>query len=479
MWGKRWFRILIIVFSIIVIIGAAVILFTRTETVQVVRPTRREVVELVIDSGYLRAVRQAEIGSEATGVVESVLVDEGDTIIRGQTIITLERTTSEQSVQRSRLAVITAERELQLARRGAQPEELARARAELQQAQRVGTAQLNEAVQRLRELQRGGRPEDIQRALAELQQARAARQQAELDLQRAQTLFTRGAIARADLDRAQTALTTARAAERISEQRLALTRQPASAEEIAAAKAQVQGAQATLEESVRIARENLRQLQNLPQPEEIRVAEARLNEARGAFQQSLNELAKRTIKSPINGLVISRNVEPGQSVTLGATLMEISDMSTTEIIVETDESNLPRLKVGQLALAVSPSYPDQPFRAVVSKIGPSVENERGIVDLILRPTTVPSYARPELTVDVNIEVRRINDAIAVPVSSVVTIDDTSYVYIVSGGRAERRMVDVLARGENLIAIDGISAGTPVIINGTTVSPGKPVRVVEE
>ena len=78
--------------------------FQRPPEVGVVHPERREVVELVIGSGRLRAVRQSDIGSEAAGTVEKVAVDEGDRVRTGQPLIMLRRTEVERQLEQARLA---------------------------------------------------------------------------------------------------------------------------------------------------------------------------------------------------------------------------------------------------------------------------------------------------------------------------------------------------------------------------------------
>jgi len=408
----------------------------RAESVRTVRPVRQEVVELVIASGSLRAEVQSGIGTTVAGIVESVRVREGDRVTVGQVVITLDRGDAEQEVERARSAVETARRQLE-------------------QARRVNSAQLAQARQRLAQIQTG-RPEEIRRAQATLQQARANLAQAETDLRRTRQLVDRGAIARAELDQAQTRVDVARADVRAAEEALSIARNPGSREEIAAARAEVQAAQATLEESVR-------------------VAQSQINEAQAGLRRVEIELAKRVIRSPVSGLVVTRNVEPGQSVNPGQTLMTVADMSTSRVIVETDETNLPRLAVGQPAVLIPPAFPTRSFRGVVSRIGPEVDEERGVVNVEIRPTVVPDYARPDMTVDANIEVARIEDALTVPVSALVTEGGDTFVLVAENDRAVAREVRVLARGEQYVAVEGIPADSEVIVQGTGVAAGDRIR----
>ena len=238
--------------------GILIWMFTRpAETVEVVNPRMREVVEIVIASGSLRARRQSSVGAEVTGTVQSVNTDEGDRVTSGDVLITLDRQEVQRQLDQARLAVQTAQRQLELAQRGPLPEEIARARAQLNQARRVGQARLDAALERLRELERGGREPERARARAELRRAQANLQQAEIDYNRTLELVRRGAVSAAELDRARTELSQAREAVSVAEQQLRLAEQPASQEQIAAARADVRAARAELQESVRVAQANL------------------------------------------------------------------------------------------------------------------------------------------------------------------------------------------------------------------------------
>lgn len=478
MWQNRRIRIAALVLSIILLLIVVWRVRASVQEVTVIRPVRREVVELVVASGTLSAVRQSGVGAQIGGVMDQVYVREGDAVNAGEVLALLRRTDLLARVNQARLAVETARSQFMQASRRALPSDIARARAELAQARQVNAARLTAAQQRLAQLQRGGRPEERARAQAALSQAQAVRRQAELDVSRSRLLFSRGAVPRADLDRAETTLSQAQAQERQAEENLALARSPASAEEIAQARADVQAAQATLRTSVQIAQENLQSLLSQPRPEDVNVARGRLNEAQGALNTALDEAAKAKIYSPFAGIVVARDTDPGASVVPGQAIFTIADMSRAEIVVDADESNLPKLAVGQPATIIAPAYQNRPFRAVLSRIGPQVNTQRGVVQLRLRPVSLPSYARPDMTVDVNIEVARIPSALALPASSVVQPEEAPHVFVVEGGRARQRRVRVRAISTDWAAVEGISPDASVILKGTEVRDGQRVRVVE-
>ncbi len=474
---NRWVRAIAVLLAVILVI--LLWRFVRpAPKVAVVRPERHDVVELVIASGLLRAVRQGDVGPDIGGIVRRVYVQEGDSVVAGQVLLVLDRSDSDERVRQAELAAQTARDQLAQASQPATAQDIAAARAQLSQARQVNAARLSSAREHLRRMELGGRPEERARADAALAQARSARMQAQLNLQRARTLFAKGAIPRSDLDQAQTALAQAQAQERSAQQSLALAQRPASPEDIASARADVRAAQATLTTSVQIARENLQNLLNQPRAEDVRVAASRVREAQAAVQAARVEASKGVVTAPFSGIVTARNVDPGKSVVPGQVLISIADMSRTEIYVETDETNLPKLKVGQRTSIIPPAYPNLPFQAVLVKIGPQVNNQRGVVGLRLRPLTLPSYARPDMTADVNIEVARIPNALSLGTSSVIQAAGSPYVLVVKNGTAQKQYVQIQATGEDWVAISGISATTDVVRDATQVVPGQKVRAME-
>jgi len=369
--------------------------------VKVIRPKRQEVVELVIASGRLRAVRQSDLGPEVAATIDKVLVEDGDRVRAGQILITLRRTDAQRQLEQARFALETARLELTRERRGPLPEE-------------------------------------IEHERAELERMRSARELAEKDFERASQLKEKNVLARAEWERFRSSLDQAKAAEQSAEKALqTLLRQP------------------------RI--------------EDLHVAEARVREAEAAVRLAEEQLRKRTIQAPGNGLIVKRQAEPGQSVVPGNVLLTLAQMDKTEIYVETDENNLRKLKAGQKATVVAPAYQDCPFSARLVQIGPEVDQRRGVVGLRLRPEALPDYARPDMTMDANIEVARFPDALSVPVSSVLEQDGEAWVLEVLQERVQRKPVNILGRSAERMALGGLNTDSIIVARAADARPGQSVR----
>jgi HlyD family secretion protein len=294
------------------------------------------------------------------------------------------------------------------------------------------------ARKELERLRQGAQKEEINRARSELEKAGAVRFQAEQDHNRMQSLFEQKIIPKADLERSRATLDQALAVEKSLRSTLELL---------------------------------LRQ----PLVQDVEVMEARVKEKEAGVRVTKSELGKRGLTAPFKGLVIRRNVEPGQSVTPGMGLLTLADLDLLEIYVEIDENNISKVRKGQEAVVITPAYRDQPFRARLIRIGPEVDSGRGVIALRFLPMSVPSYIRPDMTVDVNIEVARFPEVCTLPTTTVLEEKGKSFIYLVEKGRAKRREVRLLSKGPEWVALADFDPKAVVVLRGTEVKEGQRIR----
>ncbi|HEY8163628.1 MAG TPA: efflux RND transporter periplasmic adaptor subunit, partial [Methylocystis sp.] len=112
-------------------------------------------------------------------------------------------------------------------------------------------------------------------------------------------------------------------------------------------------------------------------------AEAAVEEKQAALEQAQLDLARTELRSPIDGIVIKRDVNPGQTIAVSLeakTLFKIAnDLRIMEIHGKIDEADVGRLKTGQQAQFTVDAYPDRTFRGKVIQIRKSPEVTQGVV----------------------------------------------------------------------------------------------------
>jgi len=291
----------------------------------------------------------------------------------------------------------------------------------------------------LQEIRRGPTDAELRAAASEVDRLAAQRAQAERELKDMEALFEQEIVSEWEFEQARTA-----------------------AEE---ARARLENAEAQLD-----------RLRERPLPEQVQAAASRLAQARVDLEQARNDLAETTLRAPFDGLVLAIETNEGERVSLRQTLVRIADMKSVEVYAEVDEDYFGRLAPGQPATLIFPSMPEVTFSATVRRVGPEIAPDRGVIGVHLAPDALPDNAFPGLTVDANIEVARLEEALAVPTDAVARDPGGTYVVTVENGTAVRQAVSVRARGDTWMALEGIEAGTPVVRNAARVDIGQAVAL---
>jgi len=207
---------------------------------------------------------------------------------------------------------------------------------------------------------------------------------------------------------------------------------------LAAAQARVQQAQATVKEA-QASLERLRQVQQLsggkvPSQAELSTAEATLArgvadeasaratvaEASAALRSDETNLGKADIRSPINGVVLTRKVEPGQTVAASFqapvlfTLAE--DLKQMELQVDVDEADVGQVRAGQQATFTVDAYPGRHYPATVKRVGFGSQVKDNVVTYptLLGVNNDDLTLRPGMTATAEITTVERTDALLVP-----------------------------------------------------------------
>jgi HlyD family secretion protein len=149
--------------------------------------------------------------------------------------------------------------------------------------------------------------------------------------------------------------------------------------------------------------EQLTLLRKGPRKEKIEQARSRLQEARERLKLGETRLGYATLTSPISGVVLSENVEPGEYVMSGTPVVTIGDLEHPWVRVYINETDLGRVKVGQAARVTTDTYPSKIFEGRVSFIASEaeftpkqVQTEKERVKLVFRVKITVSNPNMEL-----------------------------------------------------------------------------------
>jgi HlyD family secretion protein len=207
---------------------------------------------------------------------------------------------------------------------------------------------------------------------------------------------------------------------------------------LASAQAKVQQAQATVRETSANL-ERLRRLRQLsrdqtPSPSDLDAAEASLAraqadeataratvaQAEAALVVTETDLSKSVIRSPINGVVLTRSVEPGQTVaaSLQAPILFVlaEDLTQMELHVAVDEADVGQVRQGQDATFTVDAYPERTFQARITGVHYGSQTTGGVVtyETVLEVANRDLSLRPGMTATAEITVHKVEGALLVP-----------------------------------------------------------------
>jgi HlyD family secretion protein len=149
-------------------------------------------------------------------------------------------------------------------------------------------------------------------------------------------------------------------------------------------------------------------------------ARAGVDQAVAALNVVETDLSKAAIRSPFDGIVLSRSVEPGQTVAASLqapvlfTLAE--DLSKMELHADVDEADVSQVKEGQEAVFTVDAYPERTFPAKIAQVRHSPKTVEGVVtyETILSVDNSELALRPGMTATADIIVDHIQNALLVP-----------------------------------------------------------------
>lgn len=206
------------------------------------------------------------------------------------------------------------------------------------------------------------------------------------------------------------------------------------------------------------------------------VEEKLLRERLAALQA---QLARTQVRAEVAGTVLTRNVEPGDLVQPGRTLLTIALDGSTEIRVPFDERNLPQLALQQHAVVIADAYPNKQFPARINFIAPSIDPQRGTVEVRLAVDPVPEFLRQDMTVSVNIETAKRDQALAIPNDALTNVQgNQASVLLVRNGKIQHQPITLGLRGLAISeVIAGLKAGDHILANPvSSLTDGTRVRL---
>lgn len=200
--------------------------------------------------------------------------------------------------------------------------------------------------------------------------------------------------------------------------------------------------------------------------------------ASGGAEQRRATLVRATLLAPFDGVVTRRLREPGDTVAVGSTVLRVADTTRVRVLAALDETVLPRLEPDQPALILFPGAPDRTAGKVVL-IPWEADRQTHEIAVEVEPERLERRVAIGQRADVRVELRRIPDALRVPIDQLFHDAAGVFVHVDRSGRVAVVRPELGARGSDYVEVRaGLGEGDVVLAParaGVTLTPGRPWR----
>ena len=148
--------------------------------------------------------------------------------------------------------------------------------------------------------------------------------------------------------------------------------------------------------------------------------QAQISQVKAALLQAETNLAYTKIRSPIDGVVVDRQYDIGQTVAASfqaPTLFTIAqDLTKMQVQADVDQSDIGRIRVGQSARFTVDAYPDEEFVGAITQVRLNATVNQNVVTypVIVGVENAELKLRPKMTADLSVEVDRVRDVLRIP-----------------------------------------------------------------
>jgi HlyD family secretion protein len=350
----------------------------------------------VTATGALQAVTTVQVGSQASGTLSAINADFNSVVKQGQVIAQLDPSVPKAQVDQARA-------NLQQARAGLQQAVAAvsGSRAGVSDAQAKGLA----ARSTVQNNQSG-----VTSAQANLAVLQAQLDDANAFLKQQDYLMKSGVIAQRDYDLANTAVKTAEARYNQAQAQVSqavLSQQSSAGSGIAQSAAQIQQSQAQVQQS----------------QAQVQQAQAQVQQAEAALRLAEVNLAHTTITSPIDGVVVSRDVNVGQTVaaSLSApTLFTIAkDLTQMQVIANIDQADIGLVEQAKSVKFTVDAFPGKEYDGQIEQLRLNPVNVQNVVtyNVVIDVSNPEQKLKPGMTANLTITIDERNNVLKVPNSA--------------------------------------------------------------
>lgn len=230
--------------------------------------------------------------------------------------------------------------------------------------------------------------------------------------------------------------------------------------EAARAKAEADKARENFERNTRIYEKNLISKELYDQ------SRFALDAARAAYELAQLTLYESEIRAPFDGVVSARYIKLGNAIQPNTAAFKVTQMDTLHAHIYVPERDIRKLAPRQTATMALDAWPDKLFTGSILRVNPVVDASTGTVKVTVAMAPGQPELKPGMFGRIEILYDRRDAAVLVPKDAVLTEDAAQSVFVVAGGKAQRRSIKVgYSDSRHYEVLEGLKSGDEVVTTG--------------
>jgi HlyD family secretion protein len=230
-----------------------------------------------------------------------------------------------------------------------------------------------------------------------------------------------------------------------------------------------------------------------PRTEQIDYARAQVAQAQAMVDYAQTMLNSTLIRAPVDGTVLERLIEKGEMVStmnfggpggVKASVASLADLSDLQVELDINQNDFPKISPRQDCAVTADAYPDRVYKGVVEEIAPQANRQKATIQVKVKILTPDDYLRPEMNAHVSFlapsstKTSEAREMLCIPRGALIQNEGKSAVFVLEGSRVGLREVQ-LGRdlGDRMEVAEGLGPNDKVVVKGLEgLTPGQRVRV---
>ena len=498
------------VFSLLIIflLVSTPVLAQETQIVETAKSVTDDISLDELFTGTLTPIRNVNIPAQTGGVAKKVNVEIGNQVEEGTELIKIDDETLMIQKSKAQAALDSARANYKELKNGATEEELARTRASYEDA-KAGLESAEKNLELMKELynerraleqqlvnaeqQLNSGKQQLQTSKQNLNQAEVNYNQAKREYERSKNLYEDNVISEREYENAKSSYENAKSSYKSAQisveqaetslaaakKNYQLTKETYNnptelKQQLENARSQVNSARTNL----KVAESNLEEVERGPRQERITAGLASVKQAEASLAEIEDQIAKTQITASFSGLVNRVNVEAGEMISTGQTVVNLINIDQLFAEINVTAATASALKKGD-QVEVRAETMQHYIQGEVTNIAPAADETSRTFLVKVKISNEDHRLRAGMFADVKIIKGKSGSAVVVPIESIINLNsENPHVLVVENGETVRKDIKIGIRTDSRVEVlEGLNADEEVIIRGqNNLEAGQKVEV---